>query len=646
MNFIEAVKNIHESGKEDFEKHREYLKLFADKGLRYSRSIHESKEEWAKNYTDDKFIHSPNLIERLPNVLIIEFDELENGLKPSEALEKAEKVIKKRGWGYFRSSHKGKCDYLWLEFSSSISEDEAKRFLCWICPKNARIDVNFSSPIKVFPVLFAPHRKHPHNEEPVYFYDGEKINFKSLKIPKNILERGKNETEDKEGYKYKTFSVEEEKPIDISKFKPLNIEELKKSLGLTIKKDDINKIITFEAQLSAYTEESQLNLSNNAPSSTGKSYIPMEIAELFPEEDVIIVGYCSPTAFFHDVGSWDKERKTYLVDLERKILIFLDQPHTLLLQHLRPLLSHDRKEIQLKITDKSQKHGLRTKNVIVRGYPSVIFCTAGLKIDEQEATRFILLSPETTQEKIREGIMLKIKKDSDKDKFKAFLNANPERRLLKDRIKAIKREKIKEIVIPEDIKEKLTKKFFDGISVLKPRHQRDIGRVIAFVKISALLNVWFRERGKDDNSIIYVCGDDLEEGFKIWDEIRESQELNLPPFVYNVFREVILPCYERKKEGLTRNDILKGYFEIYGRALQDWMLRQQIVPMLENAGLISQEKDINDKRKILIHPTPSLTIVSTQKNNSELDRGVVKTNENNSEQEGGGLQHIEVIKIK
>jgi hypothetical protein len=53
-----------------------------------------------------------------------------------------------------------------------------------------------------------------------------------------------------------------------------------------------------------------------------------------------------------------------------------------------PLLSHDKKEIAIKITDKTQKNGTKTKNILLRGYPSVIFCTAGLRIDEQEATRF------------------------------------------------------------------------------------------------------------------------------------------------------------------------------------------------------------------------------------------------------------------
>lgn len=186
--------------------------------------------------------------------------------------------------------------------------------------------------------------------------------------------------------------------IDTSNLKPMSSQELIEILGLTIKKDEENKLITFLCELSAYTEDSQLNISFNAPSSTGKSYIPTEIAQLFPEEDVIEIGYCSPTAFSHDVGTYEKEKEGYIVDLSRKILIFLDQPHTLLLQHLRPFLSHDKQEIRLKITDKSQK--------------------AGLKIDEQEITRFLLLSPETNQEKIREAVYQKIKKETDCEAYR------------------------------------------------------------------------------------------------------------------------------------------------------------------------------------------------------------------------------------
>lgn len=403
-------------------------------------------------------------------------------------------------------------------------------------------------------------------------------------------------------------------PIDTSKFKPITIGEIVDILGLTIKKDEENKAVSFLCELSAYTENAQFNISFNAPSSTGKSYIPTEIARLFPVEDVIEIGYCSPTAFFHDVGKLNKERGGYEIDLSRKILIFLDQPHTMLLERLRPLLSHDRKEMHLKITDKSQKGGLKTKNVFIKGYPAVIFCSAGLQIDEQEGTRFMLLSPETNQEKIREAIQEKIRKEADNSAYSLWLNSNPERLLLKERIEAIREEKIEEVRIADP--SIIEKSFMENKNILKPRHQRDIGRLFSLIKAVTLLNVWFREREGD---IIVASEDDINEAIKIWAKISQSQEYNLPPYIYNLYNEVILPAYQEKndgmgwgevaeKQGITRQDIFKKHFQVYGRMVEDFRLRQQILPMLETAGLISQEPDPSDKRKILIHPNIEPTI--------------------------------------
>lgn len=400
------------------------------------------------------------------------------------------------------------------------------------------------------------------------------------------------------------------------RFKPFCSEDLAKVLGLTIKKDQTNKVVTFLGALSAYSEDSQLNISFNAPSSTGKSYIPLEISALFPLEDVIVVGYCSPTAFFHDYGVFDKEKGGYIVNLSRKVLIFLDQPHTLLLQHLRPLLSHDKKEIRLKITDKSQKAGLRTKNIYLGGYPAVIFCTAGLKIDEQEATRFLLLSPEISQKKIHQAIYLRIRKETDSKAYSDWLEGNPERKLLKERTLAIKEAHIEYIKI--GCPEKVEQEFFGKNKILKPRHARDIARILSLIKCFALLNLWHRER---ESSTIVANESDINEAFRIWDQISESQEFNLPPYIYNFFQDIILQIYSESHEGITRQSILKKHFEVYGRALPDWQLRQEIIPMLEVSGLISQEQDPSDKRKMLIYPTTPLTI-SPDKNNSELEGGV------------------------
>lgn len=402
--------------------------------------------------------------------------------------------------------------------------------------------------------------------------------------------------------------------IDTSKFKPMASEELTETLGHTIKKDNNNKLITFMCMLTAYTEDCQQNISFNAPSATGKSFIPIEIARLFPAEDVMEIGYASPNAFFHEQGIYNKEKNEKLIDLSSKIVIFLDQPHNQLLERLRPVLSHDKKEIRSKITDKDHKGGNRTKTAVIKGYPVVIFCTAGLKIDEQESTRFILLSPEITQEKLRQAIHEKFKKESDKVAYLKYIEDIPARKLLKERIRAIKQGKVKDIILDNPVQAE--EMFLKLCNKLKPRHQRDVGRLISLIKAFALLNCWFRE--KDGNSII-TNGEDLTEAFKVWELIAESQELNLPPYIYQLFKEVILPAYEDKQKliletyGLSRKEVLKKHYEVHGRPLQDWTLRQEIIPMLENAGLIYQEEDKDDKRKKLIYPTVPLTISQDKK---------------------------------
>jgi hypothetical protein len=401
---------------------------------------------------------------------------------------------------------------------------------------------------------------------------------------------------------------------DISNFKPLSLVELTEILGLTIKRDETNKVIAFLSQLSAYTEDSQINVSFNAPSSSGKSFIPIEISNLFPQEDVVKLGNCSPTAFYHEQGEYNKETNTIRIDLSRKIIIFLDQPSTQLLERVRSLLSHDEKIIKAKITDKGQKGGNRTKTVEIKGYPTVTFCTAGLRLDEQEATRFLLLSPEINNEKIRAAINEKIKKETDPAKYKKDTDTNPKRKLLKERIQAIKDANIEEIQLGNP--EQVETLFYKSIRNVKPRHQRDIARVISIIKVLALLNMWFREKR---GNVIISNGDDLKNAFEIWESISESQELNLPPYVLNLFKDVIVAAYEIKQQGLSRQDIMTKHFEVYGRFIPDWQLRQWIIPMLETSGLISQEPDQTDKRKILIVPTNQS--LATVENNSELKGG-------------------------
>ena len=388
----------------------------------------------------------------------------------------------------------------------------------------------------------------------------------------------------------------------------LEIEDLVDALGVTIKHDDMNKVITFLTMLTAFTYDDQLNLSFRAESSTGKSYIPLQVSALFPEDKVIKIAYSSPTAFFHDRGRIDEETKEIEIDLERKILIFLDQPHDQLLERLRPLLSHDQKLLYYKITDKREKAGLRTKNVKIVGFPAVIFCTGRLKMDEQESTRMIVLSPEVSQEKFREAVYLRILKEADEEKFKEYVESNPKRKALRERVRKIAQLNVKKIVVPEA--EKIAEKFISTRKVLKPRHSRDAGRIMALIKVLALLNYNHRKMEKEgDGVVIYASEKDVENAFKLWDEISEPQEYNLSPFLLQVLRQVIEPITREKLLsnsevlGATKLEICRRFLEVFGRPLNRVVLERDILPALEASGLISVEPHPQDKRKVIVVPT-------------------------------------------
>ncbi|MFA5936655.1 MAG: toprim domain-containing protein [Candidatus Paceibacterota bacterium] len=398
--------------------------------------------------------------------------------------------------------------------------------------------------------------------------------------------------------------------IDVSKFKEMDMEEVCKILDATIKKDDENKIVTFVAMLGTYTEDAQMNLFFNAPSSTGKSHIPLSVVELFPKEDVITLAYCSPTAFFHEQGAYNKEKNEIIVDLARKILIFTDMPDQSLLSRLRPILSHDQKESKLKITDKAQKGGNKTKNITLIGFPSVYFCSAGLKTDEQESTRFLMLSPSIEHEKIYKGIQQAILKAADSDKFNQTINSDPARNLLKKRILAIKQENILDVKI-EDI-EYIEKLYLKDEESVRPRQQRDIKKVISIIKGYAMLNLWFRKREGD---YIWATKKDIDDAFDLWNKISYGQDYGLAPYLFEIYTKIIMALWEEpgelfsefsttadSKKFITRKEILKKHFQVYRRSLSMANLRQQILPQLEQVGLILQEKGGGDGREMVVIP--------------------------------------------
>jgi hypothetical protein len=392
-------------------------------------------------------------------------------------------------------------------------------------------------------------------------------------------------------------------------------------LSTSIKKDYAAKMITYSSMLLAQTRDDQINVGFQSESSAGKSYIPVEIASYFPGDEVVLIASASPTAFFHDGGTWDDQRKCQVVDLEGKILIFQDQPHFLLLERLRPLLSHDARELQYKITDKNEKHGLRTKNVIVKGYPAVVFCTTKMDPDEQEKTRMLLLSPSIDQDKLRQSLRLISLRKGNPDEYAQRVIADPSRKWLKLRIMATRQSHVNEVIIPNH-EHAVCERFLTQHKHLVARHQRDFPRILSLIKAHALLNCFNRQIQNGINGhtkAVVATQADIDAGFELYKEIELSNELGLSPHIFRIYRDVILPRLS-SHTGITREEIQQQYYEIFHKALSPETLKREIIPELETVGLIRQDPDPTDKRRLLIYPTVSTPIISGRINELETKR--------------------------
>ena len=401
------------------------------------------------------------------------------------------------------------------------------------------------------------------------------------------------------------------KPIDVSQFSDMPLQEVIDTLGLTIKNDDNNKLITFLCMLSAYTDSSQINVSFNAPSSTGKTFTATQVAALFPEADKIELSDASPTAFFHGEGTQDKERGAKIVSLERKILLLYEQPNPLTQQKLRAVLSHDQRELHYRITDKDKKGSHRAQLIIIRGFPATVFCSSGMRLDEQETTRAILLSPEVTAEKIKKGVSDEARRSADAAEYRYWLEQQPERIALKDRILAIRREHVDDIIVPNP--DEVVRRFNDRFKKPKARHMRDMNHLMNLIKAAALLNVWHR---RQSDGLIVATQSDIDQVFEVWGQLIEAQDLSVPPAVMHLYKKYILPAYlaklqnrdftvgmEQRVIGLSRQELGNFFFVKEGSPLNDEHLRKQILPQLEASGIITQQKpQEGDKRSLHIFP--------------------------------------------
>lgn len=392
--------------------------------------------------------------------------------------------------------------------------------------------------------------------------------------------------------KYSKFRFGSE-PIDVSQFKEIGIDDITRVLDTTIKYDTLAKSMVFLSMTTAYLGEEQLNNMLNGSSSCGKSFIVLEVSKIFPQQDILTYGKITPTAFYYSVELRRIDEKTGqpYIDLSHRIMIFTELPDSKLQENLRSLLSHDEKKVPFAITNKGKRGENAASEGYILGYPSAFFCSANMIIDEQEQTRCIILSPETTRQKVLAGIDAYLAKSKNRSAYEAVINSNEERNQLMERIRYIKSLNVDDVDI-DDI-DYLRAKFLESQKYLPPKAQREIKKFISLVKAMALLNAPFRMV----NGRIVASNKDVDEILKLWIPLARSASHGISEQIYDFYVKVILSAFRNKKEknpmtnGVTYKEITAEYFNQYGYLPNGDTIRKQFIPALEIASLITVVKE-------------------------------------------------------
>lgn len=381
--------------------------------------------------------------------------------------------------------------------------------------------------------------------------------------------------------------------------KPPTTEQIDGALELLIKEDMPNAKLTFYSHASALTT-TPFNLIMVGETSTGKSHLLTSVKTLFPKEEhlaerdkfISTKGFASATSFYHEVGTYDKDRKEEVIEAFPRVFVFLDQPDKHLLERMKPILSHDEKEIVFSYTDQNKN----AKTVRIRGTPAVIYSTTDLQMTDELANRGWLVTPTISQKKWTAAVSLVAHKEKDLPAFQKEVDANADVKKIRQwMIKLV--EGARTYKTPYDVtlhdRKKIVERFTKIVGgKLQARSARDLSRIFSLVKTIAMV----RGRQKTND-------EDVEEAFQVIAGIVGSNLKGIPPIVQDFYDNVISPI--AANGNLEKAQIREQYKTFYNETLTSKRY-DQYIEALNHHGLIELVPNPEHKGWRLIKPMYSV----------------------------------------
>jgi len=426
---------------------------------------------------------------------------------------------------------------------------------------------------------------------------------------------------------------QENKALHKLKTNPNLLEVYMSHLDKTVKKDQAIKRMVFLTALSAYSQNPQ-NLFLKGPSSTGKTYNVTQTLCYFRQSTIWMLGGLSPTALVHDFGAlidaenqeeidpiedkpkkedynddkgkFDKKayeaaqkrwrdrlrRAYYLVNLQGKILVFLESPHLETYMRLRPVLSHDAPQISYKFTDKPGGGALRTMHVVLKGWPACIFCTTETKYIEDLATRGFTVTPDLDQEKIKAAIELIGEKKAYPWKFdrktdQEFSNLQEFMDILTGRLCIVNN-----VVIPYS--NQLSRIYHSTLS----RDMRDYLHFVALIELNCLLNIYQRPYILLNKNPYWMATiHDYLTALELLKNFEETTRAGIPGHIVAFYHKIIV--------SFNRPANYEELVEKHNETMSEKVSKKSVykyVELLRDIGWVDTIQDPEDKRRRLVYP--------------------------------------------
>jgi hypothetical protein len=465
--------------------------------------------------------------------------------------------------------------------------------------------------------------------------------------------------------------------LELEKRRINSFEFVVNSIKKTVKCEDTLIRQILYTGLSAYVEDEPINLGVLAPTSEGKTYAITETFQYFPNEDIMYIGKMSTMVLVRQKGipidkktgeqignkiqelrtkirdlvkkrgkfnSKDKDEKENLndeidkidedirkiiensktlIDLRGKILVFLEPPQHELWELLKPILSHDKKEIEFPFVDKTKNSNAETKEVVVRGWPACIFCLAKdeskWEIWDEIKSRILTTSPNMVPQKYEESKKLISQSKGLPNLIQQQIIISDKEREISENCILLIKQKIQELKKSSNNKNHQISTWIPYYELLDKELPANKGtdvrfskKVFSLLNIISIVNSDIRMvlRMEGENSIIANL-EDLKEVLSI------TQNYDgLPRFKAEFFNDVFCPLFKSKTEpdsnrdGTKKEDVIAVttkqlcdyYKEKKGKSISTDSLKQTYLNQLINEGIIDYTQSKINGRENIYYP--------------------------------------------